>query len=65
MRTEPCACGGIITSSSKEGIGLAVREHQRSLLHRAWRLGVQVREVQEEERMRVEIEKVSEEVVHG
>lgn len=47
-RSEPCACGGIITTSSKAGIRLVVRMHNGSLLHRQWRLGQQVREMREE-----------------
>ena len=39
MRSEPCLCGGILTASAKEAIPMVVRDHNASLLHRAWRLG--------------------------
>ncbi len=37
VRSESCVCGGMVTVTPASGIETAVRDHQASRQHRAWR----------------------------
>lgn len=46
MDSKPCVCGGIIRPKAPgdEAIAEAVRAHQAMPPHRAWRMGIPLRE---------------------